>query len=93
VADRVIDLAPLGISTSVGTCAFVPQGRPGAGRFKLANYAASEWFDVTVAPDGNGTYSIAAVGGDAYFYFQAGYLDPGSATGFAATSGLEVWVR
>jgi len=61
VADKIIDLGPLGISTSVGTCAFVPAGRAGAGRFKLANYAASEWFDVTLAPDGNGTYSITAV--------------------------------
>jgi hypothetical protein len=31
--------------------------------------------------------------GDVHFYFQAGYLDPGSATGFAATSALDMWVR
>ncbi len=62
VADRVDDLGPLGVGTSVGTCAFVPPGRAGAGRFKLATYAGDEWFDVSLAPDGNGTFAIAQLG-------------------------------
>ncbi len=57
VADRVDDLGPLGVGTSVGSCGFVPTGRAGAGRFKLTSYASSEWFDVVLTPDGNGTFA------------------------------------
>lgn len=60
-ADRVIDLQPLGVIGSVGACAFVPAGRSGAGRFKLATYGGSVWYDVTLAPDGSGTYSIVSL--------------------------------
>ncbi|MFO0827439.1 MAG: hypothetical protein U0572_04750 [Phycisphaerales bacterium] len=38
--DLLIALAPLGVSSSVGACAFVPAGFPGAGRFKLLSYNA-----------------------------------------------------
>lgn len=57
VADRVDDLHPLGVATSVGTCAIVPSGRAGAGRCKLASYADSLWYDVTLTPDGHGTFA------------------------------------
>lgn len=60
-ANRVDDLAPLGIGGSVGTCAFVPAGRGGAGRFKIATYATSKWYDVTLAPDGAGTFQLQNV--------------------------------
>ncbi len=59
--DRVLDLGPLGVSGTVGTCAFVPPGRQGAGRFKVASYAGSRVHDLTLVPDGNGTFSIASV--------------------------------
>lgn len=64
VENRLIDLAPFGIGTNgpVGACAFVPAGRPGAGRFKVATYVSDLWYDVTLAPDGMGTYSITGVG-------------------------------
>lgn len=60
-ASRVDNLAPLGVPGSVGTCAFVPAGRSGAGRFKLASYAGSQWYDVTLAADGSGTFAIQAI--------------------------------
>ena len=60
-ADRLIDLAPLGVSGSVGTCAFVPPGRDGAGRFKLVSYAGSRCHDATLVPAGDGTFTLGAV--------------------------------
>lgn len=61
-ADRVDDLRPLGTGSSVGTCAFVPAGRAGAGRFKVATYSSDQWYDVTLSPDGNGTFAPAPFG-------------------------------
>jgi len=60
-ASRSDSLAPLGVPGSVGTCAFVPAGRSGAGRCKLASYSGSQWYDVTLAADGNGTFAIQAI--------------------------------
>lgn len=60
--DRVIALSPLGIASSVGTCAFAPAWVGNAGHLKIASYGASTWYDVTLAADGNGTFSIANVG-------------------------------
>lgn len=61
VANRVDDLAPLGVPGSVGACAFVPAGRSGAGRCKLASYSGSQWYDVALTPDGAGTFTIQAI--------------------------------
>lgn len=59
VPDLQIPLTPLGIVSSVGTLAFVPPGFGGAGRFKIVQYNGSgNWYDVTLAPDANGTYSV-----------------------------------
>lgn len=60
--DRQIDLTPLGVGDSVGTVTFVPPGFPGAGQMKIASYSAGEWYDVSISPDGNGTYNIDSVG-------------------------------
>lgn len=60
-ASAVIDLQPLGIGTSVGSCAFVPAGRPGAGRFKLTTYSGSSWYDVSLSPTPGGTFAVTAV--------------------------------
>ncbi|MFN9758265.1 MAG: hypothetical protein ACK58X_17815 [Planctomycetota bacterium] len=57
VADRVDDLSPLGVANSVGACAFVPAGMPGAGRFKVASYNASMFYDLPLTPDGQGTFA------------------------------------
>lgn len=60
--DRLIALTPLMVASSVGTLAFVPAGFPGAGRFKLVQYnSPGSWYDVSLAPDGAGTYSITGV--------------------------------
>lgn len=57
-ANRLIDLSPLGITGSVGTCVFVPNGRSGAGRCKIVSYSGSRWYDVALAPAGDGTFTI-----------------------------------
>jgi hypothetical protein len=60
--DRLIDLTPLGVASSVGAMQFVPPGFAGAGRLKLASFSSGDWYDTTVSPDGSGTYNIAPVG-------------------------------
>lgn len=59
--DLDINLNTLGVASSVGTCQFVPAGFPGAGKFKLASYNASQWYDVDLVQNAAGTYDIAAV--------------------------------
>lgn len=58
--DRIDDLSALGINSSTGTCQFVPMGFAGAGRFLVASYNSSDWYEVTLTPDGNGTFDLSA---------------------------------
>ncbi|MBL8756381.1 MAG: hypothetical protein JNK15_24015 [Planctomycetes bacterium] len=60
--DRVDDLGPVGVGGSVGTCAFVPAGFPGAGRFKVVSWSASTFYDLPLTPDGNGTFAPGTAG-------------------------------
>jgi hypothetical protein len=60
--DKLTDLTPLGVASSVGALTFVPSGFAGAGRLKIASFDSGDWYDTTVAPDGSGTYNIAPVG-------------------------------
>ena len=59
--DKIIDLAPLGIAQSHASLSFVPEGIPGEGGLKFVSWAGGQWYDVELAPDGNGTYDIANV--------------------------------
>ena len=59
--DRVIDLSPLGVTSSVGALQFVPSGFAGAGQLKVASYNASTWYTLDLAADGNGTYDVTNV--------------------------------
>jgi hypothetical protein len=61
VTDKVIDVTPLGIASSLVSLGFVPPGQPGAGRLKLASYSGGQWYDASVAPDGSGTYNLVGV--------------------------------
>ncbi len=60
--DRVDDLGPVGVGGSVGTCAFVPAGFPGAGRFKVVSWSGSTFYDLPLTPDGNGTFAPGPAG-------------------------------
>jgi len=61
VTDKVIDVTPLGVASSLVGLAFVPPGLPGAGRLKLASYSGGQWYDAGVAADGSGTYNLVNV--------------------------------
>jgi hypothetical protein len=64
--DRIESLTPLGVGSSTGTLAFVPADHPGAGRFKIASYSGGGFYDATLTPDGNGTYTISNVAQTAF---------------------------
>lgn len=53
------DLYALGFTGSIGAFMIVPDGLPGAGRFKIASYNGGHWHDAELTPDGNGTYDIS----------------------------------
>ncbi|MDP6343266.1 MAG: PEP-CTERM sorting domain-containing protein [Alphaproteobacteria bacterium] len=58
--DKLVDLNPLGIGSSVGSLEFVPAGFAGAGKLKLVSYNTGQWYDATLTPDGFGTYDVSA---------------------------------
>ncbi|HUQ03171.1 MAG TPA: hypothetical protein VM261_11800 [Kofleriaceae bacterium] len=58
--DKVVPLAPLGVATSVGGLAQVPPGHPGAGAWKLVSWSGGQWYELTLAADGTGTYDVTA---------------------------------
>ena len=60
INDKIVDLTPLGVGSSVGALNFVPSGFPGAGQMKIVSYDTDEWYTATFAPDGTGTYNITA---------------------------------
>ncbi|HEU5248987.1 MAG TPA: hypothetical protein VFW15_03300 [Thermoanaerobaculia bacterium] len=60
VNDRIIDLSPLGFSSSVGALNFVPAGSPGTGQLKVVVYNTGNWYTANYAPDGMGTFDITA---------------------------------
>lgn len=78
--DKQITLDSLGIPSSTGALAFVPEGFAGAGRLKITSYTANTFFDTTITADGSGTYNIAAPtkgvqldgGIDSFVYIKAG---------------------
>lgn len=57
-----MDLSPLGIlpSASTGAMSFVPAAFPGGGRLKISSWPRGEWYDVTFAADGSGTYDLTS---------------------------------
>lgn len=59
--DRFDDLGPLGVTSSVGACTFVPAGLPGAGRFKVCGWGGSDFHDLPLTPDGAGTFAPGTV--------------------------------
>ncbi|MEM1450407.1 MAG: hypothetical protein AAF957_18475 [Planctomycetota bacterium] len=59
--DKEIELTPLGIAASTGTCNFVPSGFDGAGTFKILSFNGGGWYDIELLPDGMGTYDIGTV--------------------------------
>ena len=57
---KIVNLSSSGIASSVGTLQFVPAGRPGAGKFKIASYNGGGFYDVSLTDAGDGTYDVAS---------------------------------
>jgi hypothetical protein len=55
--DKLVTLT--GVSGSVGTLQYVPTGFGGAGKLKVVSYNGGDWHDLTLTPDGNGTFNVA----------------------------------
>lgn len=58
ITDKIVDMDPLGVASSLGGLAFVPAGFPGAGQLKLVSWSGGQWYTAAYAPDGSGTYDI-----------------------------------
>ncbi len=61
--NRTLDLNLLSNFTmaSVGGCAFVPAGYPGAGQFKVVSWGTADWRTVGLAPEPSGTYGATGI--------------------------------
>lgn len=87
--DKVVSLGPLGVANSPGGLNFVPAGFPGAGGMKLVTWEGGGFYDLTLSPDGAGTYDITSAtlqaslsgGPEGFVYVPAGspQLDAGAA--------------
>ncbi|MGH8852634.1 MAG: hypothetical protein ACREYD_16735 [Casimicrobiaceae bacterium] len=55
---KTVALGPLGIPVSTGALNFVPPGYNGAGEFKVSSWSGGEFYTVTLAADGLGTFDL-----------------------------------
>ena len=58
--DKTVALGPLGIVSSTGALNFVPAGYNGAGQFKVSSWSGGQFYAVTLAADGTGTYNLVS---------------------------------
>jgi len=56
--DKVVALGPLGVLESPGGLNFVPAGYNGAGQLKVLSWYDGQFYTVTLAADGSGTYNL-----------------------------------
>ncbi len=59
--DKVIELGPLGVASSLSALNFVPAGFGGAGLIKLVSYSGGQFYSASLAPDGNGTFDLVGL--------------------------------
>jgi hypothetical protein len=59
--DKIIELTPLGVASSLSAINFVPSGFGGAGQIKLVSWSGGQWYSAGLAPDGNGTYDLVGL--------------------------------
>jgi len=59
--DKVIELGPLGVASSLSAINFVPSGFGGTGQFKMVSYAGGQWYSGSLVPDGSGTFDISGL--------------------------------
>ncbi len=56
--DKIVDLAALGVESSHAALNFIPLGHPGANKLKTVSWEDGEWGELTIVPDGTGTYDV-----------------------------------
>lgn len=61
VEDKIINLGPLNVTSSPGGLGFVPQHFAGAGNLKTVSWPSGDWFTLTLAPDGLGTFDVVDI--------------------------------
>ncbi len=59
--DKIIELAPLGVASSLSAINIVPTGFGGAGQIKLVSYSGGQWYSASLSADGNGTYDLVGL--------------------------------
>lgn len=73
--DAILNLAPRGISGSLGGLNFVPNGFAGVGRLILGSYSAGRFYSATLVAMANGTYDITnVISGDNGFSGPEGFI-------------------
>lgn len=58
--DKIVALGSLGVVASPGGLMFVPADHAAAGAFKLVSWSGGQFYTLSLAPDGAGTYDITA---------------------------------
>jgi hypothetical protein len=58
--DKTVDASALGIASSTAALSFVPAGYGGSGHLKISSWSGGEFYDVTFAPDGLGTFDLTS---------------------------------
>lgn len=59
--DKIIELGPLGVASSLSALNFVPTGFGGEGLVKLVSYSGGQWYSASLTPDGNGTFDLTGL--------------------------------
>lgn len=59
--DKIIELAPLGVTSSLAALNFVPAGFDGAGQIKMVSWSGGQWYSGGLTPDGNGTFDLVGL--------------------------------
>ena len=79
-ADKVVDLAALGVAHASASLNFVPMDLPGGGALKLVAWPAGQWYTLSYQPDGQGMFDISTAtargvlpgGPEGFVYVAAG---------------------
>lgn len=65
-AASITSLSTVGVAGTTGSLLLVPQGFAGAGRLKILTYGGSTWYDSSITPAGDGTFTIAPMASSIY---------------------------
>lgn len=80
LASKVVDLTSLGVEETLGGLNFVPNGFPKAGALKVTSYEDGDWYEIGLAPAGDGTFDATSAsnrvdlpsGSEGFVFLQPG---------------------